>query len=357
MRRLATLAILCCLGLAPGTPTALAQYDDEQTRDHEEQDRLYLERRQEEPAAEPSAADAESVEGARGKIVAEADRLIRDRNHRATDSDHFRVQSDDPRLTTDGAAELLEEFRGYFERFWGARLDLAAYDEVSRVYLFYSFHKFNQLLQGDYRYRSARPKGHYDTWIDLITLHTDADGPDGLANALVHEAAHQLIDQRIYSGGYAPSIWISEGLAAYFGFTYREAQGGFRPGAVGGKSIELLSGEKGGGNEARANLENARGAIRASRKSGTLATATVISIGEASRFYDDNASLNYAVAWAVVHTLLHGQEGALANRFIGYLKLESSGAGGPEVLYRELELEPQDLESAVAAHVKSLKAR
>jgi hypothetical protein len=340
-----------------GASAALAQYDDEQTRDHEEQDRIYQERYAKPPNEREPAPAEEEGEGLRAATIAEADRLIRDRHHRATDSEHYRVQSDDPRLVTDEAAALLEEFRACFERYFGARLELAPYDERSQVYLFYSFYKFNELLAGDHRYRTARPKGHYDVRIDVITLHSDADTPGGLANALVHEAAHQLVERRIYAHGPGPSLWVSEGLAAYFGFTYRDERGGFRPGSVGGKSVRLLRDVKDGGNEARLNLQNARDTIKAARKTGASATRGVISITDPRRFYDSAAATHYAVAWAVVHTLLHGQDGALANRFIAYLRLEARGAGGAEVLYRELGMDADELESAVTAHLENLKAR
>ena len=217
-RRRAVHESLIALRLPAALAPAGAQaHEEEQTRDHEEQDRLYLDRNGDEPRA---GCIARGLSGTGG-------RLIRDRNYRATRQRALPGSSDDPRLDTKAAAELLE-FRDYFERFWRP-LQLAAYDEQSRVYLFYSFHKFNQMLAGDFRYRSA-PQGALRRLIDVITLHTDAGGPDGLANALVHEAAHQLIDQRLFGVEQVrPAPWISEGLASYFGLPCRIPPAAFSP--------------------------------------------------------------------------------------------------------------------------------
>jgi hypothetical protein len=283
--------------------------------------------------------------------------MIRDRNYRAANSDRFRIQSDDPRLDTKAAAELLESFSSYFERFWGRRIAIVSYERTSHVYLFYSFHKFNELLDGDYRYRSARPKGHYDAFLDTITLHTDSeDGPGGLANALVHEAAHQRIDQQIFSQGHFPPGWVSEGLASYFGLTYRDRTGSFRTGAIGGKSVQLLRDTRGGGKESTAILQRARQVLKSARGLEEPVTLAVISITDPDRFYGEGALDHYAVSWALVHYLMHGEDGALANSFLRYLELEAGGEGGPEVLYREVGMPPDELESGTAGHLKGLKS-
>jgi len=334
--------------------SAGAQYDeDDQTRDHEEADQLYLERyRQEEPEAEP-----EDETEAAAAFLARAERLIRDRNYRAASSERYRVQTDDPRLDARAAVGLLDAFRAWFDRFWQGRLELGPYDEQSRVFLFYSFHKFNELLGGDYRYRAHRPAGHYGAPFDAITLHTDAGDPGGLADSLIHEAAHQLTDQRLFSGDALASRWVAEGLAHYFGFTHEDESGGFQRGVVGGKSAELIRGARGGGADCRAALQSGRKAFKqAGAKAGAL-VERVISIRDPNRFYGDEAPLNYAVSWLLVHYLLDGDDGARADGFVRYLERERRGQGGPEALYRETGLGPAELGAAVTGHVKGIKVR
>ena len=99
-----------------------------------------------------------------------AERLVRDKNYRSDSSSAYRVQSDDPRVDAKAAVALLDSFRAYFDSYWDGRIELDDYDELSRVFLFYSFHKFNQLLAVDFRFNELRPKGHYGWLFDAITL-------------------------------------------------------------------------------------------------------------------------------------------------------------------------------------------
>jgi hypothetical protein len=351
----ALLPALVAMALAVAGPTpALAQYDeDDQTRDHEDVDGSYLERYRQQEEETPEANAEEDVEA----FLARAERLIRDRNYRSASSERYRVQTDDPRLDTRAAVALLDAFRDYFDAFWRGRMELAPYDEQSRVFLFYSFHKFNQAIEGDFRYRTYRPTGHYRSLFDAITLHTDADGPGNLENALIHEAAHQLTDQRLYAGEFAPSRWVSEGLAQYFGYTRADESGSFRRGEVGGKSAKLLRGVRGSSSELRGKLRSARTTFKkAGSEAGTLVDR-VISIRDPERFYGEEAPLNYGVSWLLVHFLLEGEEGARVDGFVRYLELEKQGRGGSDAFYREIGLGPEELGSALSAHLKRLDVR
>lgn len=354
IRRVALAAVVAAALAAAGTVPVMAQYDeDERTRDHEDVDRTYLERyRQPEPENAPASEEEELAE-----FLARAEQLIRDRNYRSASSARYRVQTDDPRLDARAAVDLLEAFRDYFDEFWRGRAELAPYDERSRVFLFYSFHEFNQAIGGDFRYRTNRPKGHYGAPFDAITLHTDPDGPGHLGDALIHEAAHQLTERRLFVGEFAPSRWVSEGLAHYFGYTWTDESGRFQRGEVGGKSAALIRGARDGGAEIRGTLRSARKALKeAGVEAGGLVDG-VISIQDPNRFYGDRAPLHYAVSWLLVHFLLDGEDGAHAEGFLRYLESEKQGRGGSDALYREVGLGPDELGSALATHAKRISVR
>lgn len=343
-------AALAVVGPAP----ALAQYDeDDQTRDHEDVDGSYLERYQQQEEETPE----EDVEEGLEEFLARAERLVRDRNYRSASSERYRVQTDDPRLDSRAAVALLDTFRDYFDAFWQGRMELAPYDDQSRVFLFYSFHKFNEALEGDFRYRTYRPTGHYGALFDVITLHTDADGRGNLEDALIHEAAHQLTDRRLYAGEFAPSRWVSEGLAQYFGYTWADDSGGFRRGEVGGKSAKLLRGVRGSNAELRGKLRSAGTSLKKAGAEAGALVDRVISIRDPNRFYGEEAPLNYGVSWLLVHFLLEGEEGARVDGFIRYLELEKRGRGGSDAVYREIGLGPDELGSALSAHLKRLNVR
>ena len=199
---------------------------------------------------------------------------------------------------------------------------------------------------------------HYRPAFDVVTLHSDPDGRDHLADTLVHEAAHQMIEQRIYGHGHPGALWITEGLASYFGYTYMDAEGVFHTGEVGGKADSLMRGKpRPSVGEGRVALRNARKAMKAPQAEDGLLFAHVVSITDPGIFYGEAVSSNYAASWLVVHFLMHGDEGRHRDDFIRYLEKEARGEMGEESLFSEIRMPPRGLEEAVIAHTKKLKAR
>jgi hypothetical protein len=329
-------------------PAAAQQYEEEQTREYEEQDSRYYERYAE-----------KSTEETTEDLLSRADEMIRDRNYRSAECEHYRVQSDDPRLDAEAALELLEAFRDHFESFWSGRITLANYNDRSRVFLFYSFKKFNDLLAGDYRFNDSRPWGHYGSRSDVIIMHSDATSPQALANGLVHEAAHQLGEQRLFASEGLHSIpWLSEGLASYFGYTFQDSSGAFIAGVAGDKASHLMDERRGRSrSEVKQALKTARQLLKRAERDGIPAVRRLLSIENASEFLGDRAYENYALSWAVVHYLLHGEEGARAEAFVRYIELERQGRRRPEALLQELSMSFEELQAAVALHLETIKVR
>ena len=353
MKSLLVIGLLaaCCL------PVAAQHDDDETTRDYEEQDRRYLER----------LKGVQKPEVKRGAIVdpsaaflERAETLIRDRNYSSARTARYFVQSDDPRLDAQATAEFLEVFRDYFDEFWRGRIELEPYDKTSRVFLLYSFYKYNQLLAGDFRFSSLRPQGHYGSLYDAISLHSDADsGPGATPDALIHEATHQLVDQRIFGAEPPPVYWLTEGLASYFGYTFLDAKTGFRAGMIGGKSVSIFSGTKDKpGQEAKLVLKESGKAFKAYGKThDTPLVARLLAIDSPAGFYADQQRLNYTASWLLVHTLFHADDGRYSEGFLRYLVREVDGDGGAAALYEELSLNPPGLQAALERHAKTLSAR
>jgi len=341
-----------------------AQYDDdEQTRDYEERDRRYYEQQLEQEENEPTEPDVDEAaqptpEDQLQAFLAQAEVLIRDRHYNGISSAYYRVQTDDPRVNPQAAVDLLESFREYFAEFWSDRTELQPYDDQNRVFLFFSFYRFNELINGNFTFQLNRPQGHYGAWYNVITLHTDPDQPGNLAETLVHEGAHQLVTQQIYVHGHPPSLWVSEGLATYFGHTYMDAEGRFRAGAIGGKATTVVRGEEPGQDETGVGrLKLLKPGLRGAQSAGVALSEQLVSIRSPDQFYGENALLYYAASWALVHFLLHGDDGAHAEAFVDYLELEARGQGGASVLYDTLGLSAEELEAAFARHAKRLKSR
>ena len=352
MRTIAIAVLL--VGLTP----VVAQVD-EQTEDYERRDDKYFQRYQEQKEEpEPPEPAADEPDGPNTEaFIALAEELVRDKNYWSRNSERYRIQTDDPGLDSTATVELLEAFRTFFDGFWPEGTELAPYDEVSRVFLFDSFYKYNQLLGFDARFSDIRPKGHYISLFNVLVLRTTADTGGGLADTLVHEAAHQLIDQRLYGRGYGPSVWVSEGLASYFGYTMRGRSGAFEPGRIGGKNVALL---KGGSTAATGEAMNRKGDYRKAVKAhasedGPFIDAFLVSVSEPGAFYGPDLELNYTVAWVLTHYLLHGDDGAHREAFVRYIEAEAAGQGGREALYREIGMDAAELDAVLAAHVKKMK--
>lgn len=347
--------------LAAALPAA-GQSEDEQTRDYEEQDRRYYERYAEpqadsedearpEPDPIPPSEDFES-------FLATAEALVKNQYYRSGSTEHYRVQTDDVRIDTDAVLGLLETFRAYFEDFWSERIELARHDAQARVFLIRSFKNYNDLLGADFRREIVRPKGHYIQAFDIIAAHSGAGRPQELTDAVVHEAAHQLVGTRIFAGNDDATPWISEGLASYFGYTYRDKHGTFHPGAIGGKSTRLMRDiPRGQSIEGPSRLRGFKKRIKSLQSAEGAFVDYLVQLRDPMRFYGGDVDLHYAGSWLLVHFLFHGNDGRYAVPFAGYLELETEGRGGAEVLYRELGATPEHLDSAFFEYVGRLKPR
>lgn len=334
---------------------APAPAQDAQTQEILERERQYYERQTTQDREEPAAPDAERQRAEEtAAFLASADRLIRDRNYGSKTTDHYRVQTDDPRADPVAATALLEGFRTYFAEFWAGKAELAPEEGVSRVFLFYSYFKYNQLLTGRKRFDDFRSAGHYRPYYDVIVVHTDSLGGNALGDTLVHEAAHQLIGKRLY-GGNEESLWVSEGLAAYFGYTLQGADGAFQPGALGGKSAVLIrDAARSAGSAATARLDGYRRKLR----SGEVESLEdLVNITAPERFYGEGVEDRYTAAWLLVHYLLHGEGGSLADGFVEYLREDAAGRGGGAQLFAALGREPGQVETGFRAYVTGLKKR
>jgi hypothetical protein len=330
-----------------------AQQSDPQTEEIQERDRRYYQR-QEETARAPAEPAEEETARRRAEFEAfleEADRSVRDRNYSGREGEHYKVQTDDPRLSPQAAVDLLESFRAFFESFWSGRFALRPYEEPARAYLFYSYFKYNQLLTGKKKFGDFRTVGHYRPFFDVIVLHTDAV-PGELADALVHEAAHQQAARRLFPEGREVSPWLSEGLASYFGYTL-EGPDGYEPGSIGGKARRLFPRAKKA--QSGSGWRRVQQLRKEWKKLEPWPVAEIVAIEHQGEFLSESAEERYVASWLLVHYLLHGEEGGHREAFFRYVDLERNGAGGAEALYRELSLDGESLERGLRTHVREIK--
>lgn len=357
--RLWLLVLVAVVWLAPAT---LAQTENEED-DWAEQDRRYQERLQRQreaqtPVAPTPAPGAEVDPGERERMIEEfvamANDLIKDRNYSSRSSDTYLLKTDDPRVDLGAALELLDSFRTWFVSFWDGRAELTPYDGPGRMYLFYSFFKYNQLLTGDARLSDFRPPGHYRGNLDAVVLYTDGAPPGDLQDILVHEAAHQLVENMLFVRDEAQtSPWIEEGLGTYFGHTLRGRDGTFVTGKVGGKGVEIVRGGGTKDGSGKARLKDARKAMSGET---SWSAHDVVEIRDPQRFYSEGANARYGIAWVLVHFLFHGDDGAHADAFVRYLGLEANGEGGPERFYETIGMDADTLDARFERYFSKFKS-
>jgi hypothetical protein len=345
-----SVSLLAVLGTA--APVVRAQTDDEEQA---ARDRRYIERMRatrEAARTDPRAAREKDREEIVTAFLARADGLIRDKNYRSGSTDAYLVKTDDPRLDARGTATLLSEFRSAFDRFWEGRLELLPYDDRSRMYLFWSYYKYNQLFTGKERFDEFRTTGHYRGFLDTVVIHTDGTDADDLADVLVHEAAHQLVGRRITGPDVDGPPWLEEGLAEYFAYTRQARDGTFEPGEIGAKRIwPFLEGKA-----ARPGAPAARrdAAVRRIRKDADWSVGVLLA-AEPRTFYAGDVQANYGAAWLLVHYLFHGDGDRHAQRFAGWIAGLRDGA--TTSLPEALGVAPAELHEAFAVHARELTVR
>ena len=344
--------VLVCLALASivAPPLAAQDPDDEDLEEQRRQDERYF-RRYATPAPDATPPSTPDGQAAFDRALG----LIRDANHRARHTPIVALDTDDPRLDLAGIERLVAATSRLFETVFDGRVDLAPDAEPPRVFLFWSYADYNQLIGGVFGRSLLRPKGHYGTMFDAIALHTDSDAPGGLGSTLVHEVSHRLVDRRLYGGKSSPATWLSEGLAEYLGRTRIDERGEFEPGVVGAKAIALFRDGK-ARTDSSDDKARLRGLEKALRARESPIAGPVIRADPAD-FYGESTLEHYAVSWLVVHWLLHDEDPSVATRFGEYLALDRRGEGGPEALYRTIGIEETALDAALLAHVGRIRVR
>ncbi|ANM28718.1 hypothetical protein ABI59_02490 [Acidobacteria bacterium Mor1] len=342
----ALLAAFVLLLLSGG---AFAQ--DQQTDDHAEQDRRYLERLlQEQKKAE------EQPEGLTGfdALLAMAEKLVKDQNYDTRSSDHYRIQTDDPNINTRKALALLDGHHAFFEKFFAGRLELGAQAEVGRVFLFDSFHKYNKLLGTDLSRSDGRPAGHYLGGSNMCVMHTRSGDGTGLEDTLVHEATHLLVDMRLNPRG-AMSPWISEGLATFFQYVHQDDEGTFHPSRIGDRSVRIQRES----NYRRGNARNRLSAFKRAFRKGDVTVSSVVEAIDPGQFYQLGSAQTprrYEMGWLLIHYLLFGDGGAHAGKFLAYFEKELAGEAIGADLYDAVGMDAEALGAGLEAHLKGLKA-
>jgi len=222
-------------------------------------------------------------------------------------SPHFSVISNADELLARATAAQFEQFREVFlAAMPGMRVDsgtplviLAVKDEKT----------LKSVLPEKWEKRStARTGGFFLRGLgkNYIVLRLDAVG-DTPYHIIYHEYAHNLMNMNY---GIVP-VWLSEGLAEFFGHTVINA----REAVVGVRSANELA---------------------LLRKTNLLALDIFFAVDYASPYYEEEnkTTLFYAQSWALTHYLMMSDQGARRAQITGFLHLLEQDAATTDAASR-----------------------
>jgi len=217
------------------------------------------------------------------------------------------------------------------------------------IMLFRSQDEFNRIAAFDNVFRGPQPAGEYNP--RQRTAYTFGSSqsynhPQRLAvEALVHEVTHHLVFQRLAGGDRTPPYWVNEGIASFIQLLKpphkgeldltrfvrgRQVQGAFRWMASSSEYLEAYTRRK---------------------KEGSLPDLESFLEG---KFESLDADTAYGLSWILVHYLINGEEGRLAEPFTRWM-LGTMGSGKDPGLAAALGLSVEELGRRLDGHVEVMK--
>ena len=216
--------------------------------------------------------------------------------------------------------------RRFREEFAGP-LGLRVVDKVLPVVILNSRESYDEYCKARYGHKMpSQITGMYEYSRKRIVMYHDAWAP---YEVIFHEGTHELVHHFTTAQNRDDlSYWFQEGLGTYFeGF--RRMNGGI-----------VLDPESN---------RNRLPAVRQAIKSGEFVPVSALLKMTIKSFWDwfdghqDSdtraklAQLYYAESWALVHFMMHGEDGRYRQTFLRFFKLELKGHGTIEAFERSLQ--------------------
>jgi len=287
--------------------------------------------------------------------------LIRNRRYDAFKGAHYRVKTDDPRIKTRVAVDLLDAFYGFFESSWESPVELDEDTSHSMAFLFYSSNSYRSAVRDSHNCVFSSSQSDHDPRLDVTAHHTETGFPE-FADSLIHGAAHQQLARRFFHPETPRPTWLLEGLAGYFSGTRVNDSLEFQAGRTGRKSIQLFDEPLPGTSRFRARFTRRFNRLmNEGQFENRPSIDALLKMETPLRFSAGNREGNYVLSWALVHYLLQGDDGAYRESFMKYLQAlrtreASATDDGPDLL-EMVGLSARVLEERVLTHGRSVKFR
>jgi hypothetical protein len=147
----------------------------------------------------------------------------------------------------------------------------------------------------------------------FLVFHLEQQSPEAAMAAMLHEAVHAYTDRHLLRPGYAPPVWLAEGLAEYMASS-RIRRGELIPGRTLTRKLELNR-RTGGAFRVKTragwSLDEVKKAVRAGEAPGLAELLTADRIA----FYGEDFALYYSLSWLFIHYLRHGEPGWAEREF------------------------------------------
>jgi protein TonB len=168
----------------------------------------------------------------------------------------------------------------------------------------------------------------------FLAIHLEEPAPGAALSSLLHEAVHAYTERHLARPGYAPPLWLMEGLAEYL------ANSEIRDGElIPGRTLKHRAGLlRAGGfyrvkTDAAWSLDEVKKAVRTAE----APAIEELAVAETEVFYGEETSLHYSLSWLLVHFLRHGEPGWTDEEFptlVLYLVEGFPPAEAIEAVYR-----------------------
>ncbi|RMF72972.1 MAG: hypothetical protein D6738_09965 [Acidobacteria bacterium] len=150
---------------------------------------------------------------------------------------------------------------------------------------------------------AGRAEGFYSP-VGYLAFHAQVPDPATALSLQIHETTHALVDRHLVSGAVELPVWLSEGLAEYYGQS-EVRRGRLVPGKRRKGRVFAL----GIGHDAWV-VENQSAIgpreLRRRIRDGSLPTVGTLLATSRETFYGDDPGVHYAMSWLLVHFLKHG---------------------------------------------------
>jgi len=230
-------------------------------------------------------------------------------------------------------AVQLERFRDIFtKQFKGAALNTPVPTTVIVFKNDGSFGPYKPVFRG----KRAEVAGYFQSSFDMnyITLSAERRAQYNPYEMIFHESVHLLVDNRVRTS----PAWFNEGLAEYF------------------SALDFLPEKNGGGKLVVFGKPILRH-ILLLRQGELLPFATLFGVHRDSPYYNERqkSGMFYAVSWALIHYLTHGQAGKRQPQLARFLELLASGTPLEQSFQQAFESDYATLEKELKEYVRQDK--